>query len=325
MRALHLLEDQTPDCDASEVFAMRSLCDAPELADYRDQPRQLPAGSPGKNGFLRLGFAHRDGRSVLSELSHRAPLLAQQALYYDEGMPDLPYVMMICTAGGVLQGDRYAVEIAIAENAQAHVTTQSATKIQEMDANFGAQTLDVALDENAYLEYLPDPIIPYRNARFISRTRIRLPQSATLLYSEVLLPGRTYYRSGERFEFALFSSSMRIERPSGETLCSEKYVIRPQRADVRARGVMGGFDVFANVLLFTPPAHAEGIFAETPAEMNAEKCFAAGATRLPNGAGIAFKIVGKERESVQEKVGEFCARVRRHVKNAEVAPHFRWR
>src|SRR5437773_12059060 len=249
---------------------LRSSCDAPELDAYRDEPQQLPAGAPGKDGFLRLGFEHRDGRSVLSELAHRAPLLAQQALYYDEGMPELPHVMMICTAGGVLQGDRYAVEIIVGENAEAHVTTQSATKIQEMDANFAAQTLDIVLGENAYLEYLPDPVTPDRDARFIAPTRICLPQSATLLYSEVLLPGRTHYRSGERFEFALFSSSTGTERPGGETLCSEKYVIEPQRSDLRARGVMGDFDVFANVLLFTPQAHAERLFAETAAEMNAK-------------------------------------------------------
>ncbi|HYT97581.1 MAG TPA: urease accessory protein UreD [Casimicrobiaceae bacterium] len=313
------------DGDVTGEFAMRSLCDAAEVADYRDEPQQLPAGAPGKNGFLRLGFEHRGSRSVLSELSHRAPLLAQQALYYDDGMPDLPCVMMICTAGGVLQGDRHAIEIALAENAEAHVTTQSATKIQEMDANFAAQTLDIALGENAYLEYLPDPTIPYRNARFVARTRIRLPQSATLLYSEMLLPGRTYHRSGERFEFALFSSATRAERPGGERLCSEKYVIEPRRREVRARGVMGSFDVFANVLLFTPPVHAERLFAETVAELNAERRYAAGATRMPNGAGIAYKIVGMEREAVQEKVREFCARVRRCVKNAETAPQFSWR
>jgi urease accessory protein len=313
------------DGDETGEWAMRSLCNAPEVADFRDEPQQLPAGAPGKNGFLRLEFEYRDGRSVLSELSHRAPLLAQQALYYDDGMPELPCVMMICTAGGVLQGDRYAIQIAVAENAEAHVTTQSATKIQEMDANFAAQTLDIALGENAYLEYLPDPTIPYRNARFVARTRICLPQTATLLYSEIMLPGRTYYRSGERFEFALFASAVRAERPGGDRLCSEKYVIEPQRSDVRARGVMGDFDVFANVLLFTPSPHAEQIFAETAAEMNVERRHAAGATRLPNGAGIAYKVVGMEREAVQDKVREFCARVRRHVKNAETAPQFSWR
>src|SRR5439155_23918958 len=124
------------DGDMGGEFTMRPLCDPPDPAAFRDEPQQLSAGAQGKDGFLRLGFEHHDGRSVLSELAHRAPLLAQQALYYDEGMPELPHVMMICTAGGVLQGDRYAVEIIVGENAEAHVTTQSATKIQEMDANF---------------------------------------------------------------------------------------------------------------------------------------------------------------------------------------------
>ena len=48
--------------------------------------------------------------------------------------------------------------------------------------------------------------------------------------------------------------------------------------------------------------------------MNAKARYAAGATRLPNGAGIAYKIVGMEREAVQQKVREFCARVRWRVK-----------
>src|SRR5438105_9038994 len=204
------------DCAMNDELSKRSIGNAPEVVDYRDEPQQLPAGAPGKDGFLRLGFEHRDGRSMLSELAHRAPLLAQQALYYDEGMPELPHVMMICTAGGVLQGDRYAVEISVGESAEAHVTTQSATKIQEMDANFAARTLDIALADNAYLEYLPDPVIPYRNARFIARTRLRLPPSATLLHSEILLPGRAHYRAGERFEFALFSSLVVVERLTGE-------------------------------------------------------------------------------------------------------------
>ena len=140
-----------------------------------------------------------------------------------------------------------------------------------------------------------------------------------------MLPGRTYYRSGERFEFALFASAMRAERPGGAKLCSEKYVIEPQRSDVRTCAVMGEFDVFANVLLFTPPPNADRLFAETPAEVNTEKRYAAGATHMPNGAGIAYKIVGMERQAVQEKVREFCTRVRRDVKRAETAPQFNWR
>ncbi|HEY2818313.1 MAG TPA: urease accessory protein UreD [Casimicrobiaceae bacterium] len=298
---------------------------APELAPYRDQPAQMPAGAVGKDGLLRLGFERRGKPTVLVELDQRAPLHAQKALYYDEGMPDLPHVMIICTAGGLLQGDRQTLEITLGDNAEAHVTTQSATKIQEMDANFAAQTQDMVLGENAYLEYLPDPVIPYRNARFITRTRLRLPPSATLLYAEILMPGRTHYRTGERFEYALFSSTIRAERPDGTALCGEKFVIEPQRRNLRSRGVMAAFDVFANVLLFAPRDQVERIFAATPPRLEPGEGWAAGATRLPNEAGLTYKVVGAERETVQSKVSEFCARVRREVKNAVVAPHFRWR
>jgi len=308
-----------------DVWRMRAFDDAPELAPYQDQPPQMPAGVVGKNGYLHLGFARRGTRTALIDVAQRPPLLAQQALYYDEGMPDLPHVMIICTAGGVLQGDRQTIEIALATGAEAHVTTQSATKIQEMDANFAAQVQDIALGENAYLEYLPDPTIPYRNARFITRTRVRVPLSATLLYSEILMPGRTHYRSGERFEYALFSSTIRAERPDGAALCTETFVVEPLRRDLREVAVMGQFDVFANVLLFAPREHVEPIFAETPAQFDPAAGWASGATRLPNGAGLGYKVIGIEREMVQSKVRDFSSRVRRQVKGAAVAPHFQWR
>src|SRR5206468_1490525 len=226
---------------------------------------------------------------------------------------------------GVLQGDRQTIEIALKAGAEAQVTTQSATKIQEMDANFAAQSQDIVLDEDAYLEYLPDPVIPYRNARFITRTRICLPPSATLLYAEILMPGRTHYRAGERFEYALFSSTIRAERPDGTALCSEKFIVEPQRRDLRDIAVMSGFEVFANVLVLAPRKFADRMFAETPAQFVPHEGWAAGATRLPNEAGLAFKVLGSSRETVQARVRAFVALVRRQVKNAGTDPHFQWR
>src|SRR5206468_4367588 len=86
--------------------SMQFFDNAPELAPYRDQPPQMPAGAIGKDGFLRLGFERRGARTARITLEQRAPLLAQRALYYDEGLPDLPHAMIVCTTAGVLQGAR---------------------------------------------------------------------------------------------------------------------------------------------------------------------------------------------------------------------------
>jgi len=111
-----------------------------EFAAYRDEPPQMRSGAVGKSGFLKLGFEHRDGRTILADLDSRAPFLAQRALHCDDALPDMAWLFMITTGGCVLQGDRLALDVALGPGARAHVTTQSATKVHSMDANYAHQT-----------------------------------------------------------------------------------------------------------------------------------------------------------------------------------------
>ncbi len=297
----------------------------PELAPFQDEPGQMPSGVVGKNAFLRLGFERRGERTVLAHLDRSAPLLVQQALYWDEALPDLPCVFIITTTGCILQGDRFGIEIDLAPDTRAHITTQAATKIHSMDANYAAQTQSIVLGENAYLEYLPDPIIPHAHARFITTTHICVPPSSTLLYSEIMMGGRKYHGEGELFQYDVFSSTVRAKRPDGTELFTEKFVIEPHLHNVRQVGVMGTFDVFANVVLLTPRHHADKIFSQVPAVVNLQEHWAAGASRLPNDAGLIFKVLGQESEPVQAKVREFWSIVRQTVTGAPVLPKFVWR
>lgn len=77
-----------------------------------------------------------------------------------ERLPGMPCVYMISTSGCVLQGDRLYVDIAMGPGSMAHVTTQSATKVHEMDANFASQVQTVTLAEHSYLELMPGMTIP---------------------------------------------------------------------------------------------------------------------------------------------------------------------
>ena len=141
---------------------------ARELAAFQDEPPQMKSGTVGKTGFLRLGFEHRGDRTILANVERRAPYMVQRPLYCDQKMPDLAWVFLITTTGCLLQGDRLALDIRLGAQAQAHITTQSSTKIHTMDTNYAAQTQTITLDDGAYLEFLPDPVIPHRRARFLS-------------------------------------------------------------------------------------------------------------------------------------------------------------
>ena len=133
---------------------------AAELAPYQDEPKQMASAVVGKNGFLRLGFERRGAATALIDLERRAPLFVHKALYWDEAMPTLPCVFLITTTGGILQGDRFHTVVNLAPDTQAHLTTQSGTQIHSMDANYAAQTQEINVGDNAYLEYLPYPHVP---------------------------------------------------------------------------------------------------------------------------------------------------------------------
>ncbi|MBQ0981310.1 MULTISPECIES: urease accessory protein UreD [Micromonospora] len=305
---------------------MITLDGARELAPYQDQPAQLPAASNGKVGVLRLGFERRGDRTILHDLYRQSPLLVQRALYWDEEMPQLPCVMILTTSGGVLQGDRLHMDVDLAPGSQAHLVTQAATKIQEMDANYGSQIQRFTLAEDTYLEYLPEPVIPYRGSRFVTDTRVRLPESATMLYGEVLQPGRKYYRDGELFAYDLFSSSLGAERPDGRQLFVEKFVVAPGQFPVARLGVMDRFHIFGNVVLLTSPERAARVYERTSTPVwDEETPLASAVSRLPNDAGLIFKVLGQETEPVRAAVRAFCVAAREEVTGRTFPPAFSWR
>jgi urease accessory protein len=301
-----------------------NITDAPEVAAYRDEPAQMPSGVAGKHGVLELTFSRHDSRSVLSHLYRQAPLHAQQALYWDEHLPELACVYMITTSGCVLQGDRLDVRVRLEPGAMAHITTQAATKIHQMDANFGSQSQQLTLADNAYLEFLPGATIPHRHSRFVTQTEVTVSGSATLLFAELLLPGRTHYAGGELFEYDLYSSALSASRPDGTALCSEKLLAQPARYPVRDAGAMGTFNVFANVTVLTPARHAEAILEQVlPGRDEDSECLS-GASRLPGDAGLSYKVLGRETEAVMTAVRRFWSLVRREVTGALVPDPRSW-
>jgi len=300
--------------------------DAPaEFAAFRGEPPQMRSGAVGKSGYLRLGFELRGGRTILADLDARTPFLAQRALHCDDQLPDMAWLFMIATGGCVLQGDRLALDVSIGPGARAHITTQSATKVHSMDANYAHQTQSFIMGEGAYLEFLPDPLIPHRRARFANDTRIVIDPTASMLCSEIVQSGRKHHRPDECFGATLLSLATTASRPGGQLLFSEKLVIEPLRFPVRQSGVMDSFDVFANVILCAPTHVADRVHARVTAEVDVEKGVASGACRLPNDAGLIYKVLGRETAQVRDKVREFWAVARQEITGAAIPAPFFWR
>ncbi len=73
-----------------------------------------------------------------------------------------------------------------------------------------------------------------------------------MFYSEVFTCGRKH-RDNEVFKYDILSVTCNAMRPDGTRLFREKFIIDPKEYDLRNLGIMGRYDMFANVIVLTPP------------------------------------------------------------------------
>jgi urease accessory protein len=192
---------------------------------------------------LRLRFAldAATQTSVLAECSSEPPLKVVRAFTLEDGAA---LVHLHNVSGGLLADDRLAVSVILQENAKVQLTTTGATRIYRArkEAGPATQTTEISLGPNAFLEYLPDPIIPFASARYCQRTNIRLAPGAGLFWWEILAPGREAH--GELFAYD--SVEMKADLTAGARLLAcERVRLQPRKYPPSSPARLGPYRYWA--------------------------------------------------------------------------------
>ena len=267
-----------------------------EISQYNLEVPTLNIGHAGKVGLLVLVLENKEGKTTLVENYHKVPLQVQKALYIDENMPHMPYIYIMSPSGGILQGDRMRIDIHGHENTVFHITTQAATKIYRMEKNYATQILNITLDKGSYAEFLPDMIIPYRDSRFYQEVNLKIHEDATCLYSEILLPGRVTY--GESFLYEIFYSRFQATNLSGNLRCLDNMVFSPKTSNLRSRGILGDWEIAANIYLLTKKVESKILNTEIERTIQKADNIYFASTILPHSDGIIIRILGRKSNDV---------------------------
>ncbi len=175
----------------------------------------IPPHRTGMEGRLHLSLLHDGAKTIIAGQRAEPPLAVQRALYCEQSLPDMAYVYVTSTSGGILQGDRHVTRFDLGGGARAHITTQGATRIYGTRDSARTEkkpaaraSLRLSLGESSYLEYMPDQIIPYAGSRFRQDAVMSVHETATLVYAETVSPGRV--GMGESFAYESCSLRMRV-------------------------------------------------------------------------------------------------------------------
>lgn len=159
-------------------------------------------------GCIRGRFSKKHGKTLLTERYYQAPLKISKTFHLDD--TGQLYVYMMDSSPGLLDRDDYYVDMIQDESTEVYLTNQSYTKVHPTPIHGAKFTQTFKLQQEALLEYFPEPLIPYKNSRYFGKTVFHLAKKAVLLYADIVTPGRTFY--DECFQYASLSSQTEIYR-----------------------------------------------------------------------------------------------------------------
>ena len=166
----------------------------------------IPAGH--WDASLALGFARRNGRTMLVENRHAGPLVVQKALY-PQGDAFCETVILH-PPGGIAGGDRLTIDIAAGSGSEVLLTTPGATRWYKSNGRRAAQHVRIALDDAAIVEWMPLETIVFDRADALSTLEIDLRGDARAAGWEIVAFGRG--AAGERFEDGRFRQRIEVRR-----------------------------------------------------------------------------------------------------------------
>ncbi len=191
---------------------------------------------------MTLRFAAEGGRTRLRVLQQDPPWKVVRAFPQAGGQA---LVHLHNVSGGVLAGDRLALDIDVAPEAAAQITTTGATRLYRHRAGRpdSEQQLTISVGQHGLLEYLPDAVIPFAGSRHRLRTQVRLAPGATLFWWEVLAPGRQ--AAGERFAFERLGAEIDV-RVGGRPILRENFLLEPAERPLGVTARMGEYSYLAS-------------------------------------------------------------------------------
>jgi len=296
-------------CEPDDVPAIFSA--------YDKKIEQLDVGKSGKVGLLRLKLEENSdkNKTIITDQYSQVPLYTQKALYYDEKLPNMAHLFIMSPSGGILQGDRYRMDISLANNAVSHITTQGATRIYKMNSNYATQLININVGKNCYLEFIPDQIIPFRNSRYYQKVSLNVDPSATLIYSEIIVPGRV--AMGELFSYDLCYLKTIGQNTEKKIKFIDNCMLKPKNQNMNTLGMFSNHTVLASVYILTKNESVLILNKKINSIIKNNDEVSGGATILPNNSGLLVRLMCNSSEIIKTEIYDIVRIVRKEILDAE--------
>lgn len=214
--------------------------------------------------------------------------------------------MMRSSSPGILNNDFYDYQISVAKDTTLGLETQAYQRIYTMhDGGKAKQEVQINVEENGFLHFIPHPLVPHRNSNYEAKNTIHLKESSKLIWGEVITCGRKEH--GEIFEFKKLLTHTEIF-VEDQLIFNDKVLFEPAKLDVNSMGQLEGYTHQATLFYYNKGADLEALYDMllefTEGEDNVEYGMS---TTLLDAA--VFRLVGQSGEQLYKIIKKIEAKI----------------
>jgi urease accessory protein len=259
---------------------------------------------PGGNTFVarqRVAYPYHLGRS----------------LHAPEDPVGMPTLYIQSCSGGIFEHDQLAWRVVAGQRTQAHITSSASTIVHAMESGEARQEIAIEAQAGSYLEYLPDPLILFRDARLRSCLRIRLHRDATVLACDSMVP---HDPSGEGGTFDWIAAELRVEDSEGKLLARDRYRLYGNTLSRSVPGITGSWQCQGGFAVLSRRVPAAQIVESLRAAMPDDRSVYSGITRLPGECGAWVRLLAQDASALREALRRAWYSARKSLLGAEPTP-----
>jgi urease accessory protein len=273
---------------------------------------------PKVTGEIIAEFAVRDGLTQLVRKFHASPLKIAKTFRYenetliaDSHKGDQLGVYMMDCSPGLMSGDHYEIDVRLQEGARVFLTNQSFTKVHPSMKEAGStQRQTLHLEANAMLEYIPEPLMLYKDADLSAEIEVYLAPGSALILSDVLCPGRT--QRGEVFEYSRYSNRMKVWH-GGELIFYQNQKIEPKTMQLASQGCWESETHLGNLYIFSDRLKQHHLEEVLERMENIEKVQVRVGASLTYKHGLIVTVMGKHAWELQYTLAKVWNDIRRSL------------
>lgn len=196
---------------------------------------------------LMLKTEYSQGMTHIADLYFTAPYKIMSPLSTE--VPGQVRILQMAASAGLLSGDHFHGEFHFGPGSRVLYGSQSYEKVFRSKGEQTTKELEIRVDENAHVTFLPYPVIPFGGSDFASHTQIRLAEHCSFSYGDIFTCGRT--GMGEYYAMKRFRSVTSVS--VGDTLIFRDHtLLAPERYRYNTLGLWEDFTHQGLLFLYAP-------------------------------------------------------------------------